>query len=47
MDEVTIRLSCVEDYGGEVVVTLMGTPGQKRVRYPIGENPNTVTPTES
>ena len=37
MDEVTIRLSCVEDYGGEVVATLMGTPGQKRVRYPIGE----------
>lgn len=37
VDEVTIRLSCVEDYGGEVVATLMGTPGQKRVRYPIGE----------
>ena len=47
MDEVTIRLSCVEDFGGEVVVTLMGTPGQKRVRYPIGKNPNINTLTES
>jgi len=37
VDEVTVRLSCVEDHGGEVVATLMGTPGQKRVRYPIGE----------
>ncbi|XP_078376852.1 uncharacterized protein LOC144660155 isoform X2 [Oculina patagonica] len=38
VDEVTIRLSCVEEYGGEVVVTLMGTPGEKRVRYPIGSD---------
>ena len=38
MDEVTIRLSCVEDFGGEIIVTVMGSPGQKRVRYAVGEN---------
>lgn len=38
-----MRLSCVEDYGGEIVVTLMGTPGQKRLRYPIGEASNSAT----
>ena len=43
VDEVTLRLSCVEDYGGEIVVTLMGTPGQKRVRYLIGEASNSAT----
>ena len=38
VDEVTLRLSCVEDFGGEVVVILAGHPGQQRVRYPAGES---------
>ena len=46
VDEVTIRLLCVEEYGGEVLVTLTGSPGEKRVRYPIGKNPNCDIQTE-
>ena len=38
VDEVTIRLSCVEDYGGEIVVTMMGEPNRQRVRYAVGKN---------
>jgi len=37
VDEVTMRLKCVEDYGGEIMITLMGIPGHKRLRYAIGE----------
>lgn len=37
IDEVTIRLSCVEEYGGEITVTMTGIPGQKRVRYAVGK----------
>lgn len=37
VDEVTMRLKCVEDYGGEIMITLMGSPGHKRLRYAIGE----------
>ncbi|KAJ7389872.1 Peptide-N(4)-(N-acetyl-beta- glucosaminyl)asparagine amidase [Desmophyllum pertusum] len=47
VDEVTIRLSCVEDFGGEIVVTLMGNPSQKRVRYPIGSDYVTYTELEN
>ena len=36
VDEVTLRLSCVEEYGGEITVTMTGIPGQKRVRYAVG-----------
>ncbi|PFX30484.1 uncharacterized protein LOC111323498 isoform X2 [Stylophora pistillata] len=43
VDEVTLRLSCLEDYGGEIVVTLTGHPGEKRVRYPIGSDYVTFT----
>ena len=32
-----MRLKCVEDYGGEIMITLMGSPGHKRLRYAIGE----------
>ena len=38
VDEVTMRLSCVEDYGGEIMIALMGSSGHKRVRYAAGEN---------
>ena len=37
VDEVTMRLSCVEDYGGEIIITLMGSPGHKRLRYAVGK----------
>ena len=37
VDEVTLRLSCVEEYGGEITVTMTGIPGQKRVRYAVGK----------
>ena len=37
VDEVTLRLSCVEEYGGEITVTVTGIPGQQRVRYAVGK----------
>ena len=43
-----MRLKCVEDYGGEIMITLMGSPGHKRLRYAVGEKkPLLVRPYET
>ncbi|XP_068716310.1 uro-adherence factor A-like isoform X1 [Montipora foliosa] len=47
VDEVTMRLSCVEDYGGEIIITLMGSPGHKRLRYAVGSDYVTYTELEN
>lgn len=38
VDQISLKVKAVADFGGEIIVTLIGDSGRQRVKYQGGEN---------